>query len=947
MKVVPIIQSDVETFKANPRLKKVGQQIPLTHEQVQEYAKCAADPEYFILNYIEIVTSDEGVRPFTLRDYQKKMIRMMHKHNRVVIAAARQSGKTESCSAFILWLLLFNQDKTCAILANKETTATEIVGRVQGMYMRVPLWLQQGVDVWNTTSFLLENGSRLISSATSSDAIRGFRIDCISGDSLIDIKIGNIKRKLSLHQLENLLLCNNYKKYNINQGYYDSVSGQQIHENILEINEDEIRFSLFGGSSYNSEIDRRWRRTGEFCAFNSESTYVSSSFINKNVTTIERKKKYVTCDTSNENRQTRYNVENDRFSETPIFERHCGDNERKNDRIQTHRRIQKENIFGQYGKEVERRNEEKIIECSYGQNKNNAETSWNEYKQTIERKKENQRTCGQNKQESRENSQDGGKTSGNETFRGSKSQFKSGMGTQKTKPEFSCMEQREKGNPRNETDLYRSLEKEKIEVLTAEGYKRFSGLKIAYNKNVIKLKTSDCELICTPEHEIFGKDGWEKAKNLLNKDIKTVTGWQKVISIEETESVPVYDLLNVEDTNSFIANDILVHNCLFLDEYAHVANEVAEEFFTSVYPTISSGKTSKVIICSTPKGMNHFAKMFHDAVNHKKTKSQFKWIKVTWDQVPGRNKVWKQDMQLALGEEKFLQEQECEFVGSGGTLISSAALKKLYFLEPLAEKLEHKLKIYKEVVKGHRYVACCDVSQGKELDFSAMSVIDVTQMPYEVVATYHCNSIPAELYPDVIAQVAQYYNMAYVLVESNDIGTLVLKILIDDLEYENIIYSENDKAFKDIMASARTIKGPGLKTSNKTKRQGCNALKQLIERQELLTFDFETISELNSFVVKKNKTYAADEGKHDDLVSTLILFSWLSTQQLFKDLTATNARDKMYQTEQEALEAELPLPPVLVQSNPGPNKFKSDGCIWETVENDDRDLKWSGYSQFE
>jgi len=472
------------------------------------------------------------------------------------------SHNTESCSAYLLWMVLFNSDKTCAILANKETTATEIVGRVQGMYMRLPLWVQQGVDVWNTTSFLLENGSRIISSATSSDAIRGFRVDLI-----------------------------------------------------------------------------------------------------------------------------------------------------------------------------------------------------------------------------------------------------------------------------------------------------------------------------------------------------------------------------------------------FMDEFAHVANEVAEEFFTSVYPTISSGKTSKVIICSTPKGMNHFAKLYHDAINHKKSKSKFKHIKVTWDQVPGRNKAWMEDMKLALGEEKFSQEQEVNFIGSGGTLISSAALKKLYFLEPLAEKLEHKLKIYKEVVKGHRYVACCDVSQGKELDFSAMSVIDVTQMPYEVVATYHCNSIPAELYPDVIAQVAQYYNMAYVLVESNDIGTLVLKILIDDLEYENIIYSENDKAFKDTMASARTIKGPGLKTSNKTKRQGCNALKQLIERQELLTFDFETISELNSFVVKKNKTYAADEGKHDDLVSTLILFSWLSTQQLFKDLTATNARDKMYQTEQEALEAELPLPPVLVQSNPGPNKFKSDGCIWEEVTSDSNS-DWTGYSSY-
>jgi len=561
MKVVPIIQVDVDTFKANPRLKKVGQNIPLTQEQLEEYTKCATDPEYFAENYIEIVTSDEGVAPFKLRDYQRKMIRKMHRNNRVIMRAARQSGKTETCSAYILWFLLFNKDRTCAILANKEATATEIVGRVQGMYMRVPLWLQQGVDIWNTTSFLLENGSRLISSATSSDAIRGFRIDM-----------------------------------------------------------------------------------------------------------------------------------------------------------------------------------------------------------------------------------------------------------------------------------------------------------------------------------------------------------------------------------------------LYLDEYAHVDNSVAEEFFTSVYPTISSGKKSKVIISSTPKGMNHFYKMFTDAVNHSKTRSQFKHITVKWDQVPGRNKLWMEDMKLQLGEEKFSQEQEVEFIGSGGTLISSKALRCLAFQEPIKEMLDHKLKIYGDVMKGHRYVAVCDVSHGKELDFSAISVIDVTSMPYRLEATYHCNDIPAELYPNVIAQVAQYYNMAYVLVENNDIGALVLKILIDDLEYENIIYTEADKIYKDTLVSARTNKGPGVRTSNKTKRQGCNTLKQLIERQELLIQDFDAISELSTFVIKKNKTYAADEGKFDDIVMTLVMFAWLTSQQYFKDLTNVDARGNLYEAEQEAIQAEIPVMPMVSEPELGVNKFKQDGVIWETVENDGGDYKWSGYS---
>jgi hypothetical protein len=258
--------------------------------------------------------------------------------------------------------------------------------------------------------------------------------------------------------------------------------------------------------------------------------------------------------------------------------------------------------------------------------------------------------------------------------------------------------------------------------------------------------------------------------------------------------------------------------------------------------------------------------------------------------------------------------------------------------------LDHKLKIYGDVMKGHRYVAVCDVSHGKELDFSAISVIDVTSMPYKLEAIYHCNDIPAELYPNVIAQVAQYYNMAYVLVENNDIGALVLKILIDDLEYENIIYTEADKIYKDTLVSAKTTKGPGVRTSNKTKRQGCNTLKQLIERQELLIQDFDAISELSTFVIKKNKTYAADEGKFDDIVMTLVMFAWLTSQQYFKDLTNVDARGNLYEAEQEAIQAEIPVMPMVSEPELGVNKFKQDGVIWETVENDGGDYKWSGYS---
>ena len=166
----------IANFAGNPKLKKVGQQIGMTKNELKEYAKCASDPLYFIENYVNIVSIDHGVIPFTLYNYQKKMVRSYHNNNRVIVRAARQSGKTATSAAYLLWFVLFNSTKTVAILANKETIATEILSRVQEMYMNVPKWLQQGVVEWNKRSFLLENKSRIISAATSSNAIRGFTI---------------------------------------------------------------------------------------------------------------------------------------------------------------------------------------------------------------------------------------------------------------------------------------------------------------------------------------------------------------------------------------------------------------------------------------------------------------------------------------------------------------------------------------------------------------------------------------------------------------------------------------------------------------------------------------------------------------------------------------------------------------------------------------------------
>lgn len=544
-KQIPIIQyDDIEEFNQNARLKKTGQKIPLSKEQLQEFAKCAKDPQYFIENYVKIVSIDEGIIPFKLYTYQKRMVEKFHRWNRVILRAARQSGKTQTSAAYLLWFVLFNSNKTVAILANKQDTATEILSRVQESYMHVPLWMQQGIEVWNKTSFLLENKSRIISSATASNAIRGFTI-----------------------------------------------------------------------------------------------------------------------------------------------------------------------------------------------------------------------------------------------------------------------------------------------------------------------------------------------------------------------------------------------SLLFLDEYAHVPNNVATAFFTSVYPTISSGKTAKVIIASTPNGMNHFYKMFTDSLNKK---NNFKNMTVTWDKVPGRNKKWAEDQKSVLSEEKFLQEQEVEFMGSAGTLISSACLKSLVYVDPLRLLMDQKMRVYEDVKPGNRYIITVDVSHGKEMDYSAFSIINVTKTPYRVVAVYQSNEIAPELYPSVIMQFAKYYNDAYVLVESNDIGSLVLQILIDDLEYENVFYTDSGM-YKQVETSNRSIRSPGVRTTPKTKRIGTSALKPLIESNQLQILDFPTISELTTFVVRPNKTYAADTDCHDDLVMTLVLFAWLTMQPFFKDLAKTDPKSALYGDKIKQIEQEVPLPPVIITQDVGRNKFIHDGAIWEVV----------------
>ena len=330
------------------------------------------------------------------------------------------------------------------------------------------------------------------------------------------------------------------------------------------------------------------------------------------------------------------------------------------------------------------------------------------------------------------------------------------------------------------------------------------------------------------------------------------------------------------------------YNLIFLDEFAFVPHNMAVEFFTSTYPVISSGQTSKVIIVSTPNGLNLFYKMWTDAIE---SRSTYKPVEVHWSMVPGRDAKWKEETIRNTSEEQFRQEFETEFIGSSATLISGTKLRSLAFHDPLYTQDD--LAVFVEPQPGRIYICTVDCAEGVEQDYSTINVLDATEAPYKQVARYRSNKIPLLFLPTVVYSVAKKYNEAFVLIETNNIGQQVVDILHYDLEYENIYKLEHHHIKgQSISSGFKRAVSFGVRTTKSVKKIGCANLKTLVENNKLLINDFETIAELNTFV-RIRDTYAAEEGHNDDIVMGLVLFAWLTAQSYFKDSTNIDIRKLM------------------------------------------------------
>ena len=378
------------------------------------------------------------------------------------------------------------------------------------------------------------------------------------------------------------------------------------------------------------------------------------------------------------------------------------------------------------------------------------------------------------------------------------------------------------------------------------------------------------------------------------------------------------------------------YNVIFLDEFAFIPNHIADDFFASVYPTITSGQKTKVIIVSTPRGMNHFYRMWHEA---ERGKNEYVPTEVHWSEVPGRDEAWKEQTIANTSEQQFKVEFECEFLGSVNTLINSAKLKNLVYESPIQKNAG--LDVYEAPRKDHNYLITVDVARGLGNDYSAFIVFDITNFPYKAVAKYRNNEIKPMLFPSIIDDVGKAYNKAFILCEVNDIGDQVASILNYDLEYDNLLMcSQRGRAGQVVGAGFSGKRSQlGVRTTAAVKKLGCSNLKTLLEDDKILIIDYDIISELTTFSQKHN-SFEAEEGCNDDLAMCLVIFAWLVAQDYFKEMTDNDVRKRIYEEQKNQIEQDM-APFGFMSDGLDDNSFvDADGDLWKVDEYGDRSYMW-------
>lgn len=399
----------------------------------------------------------------------------------------------------------------------------------------------------------------------------------------------------------------------------------------------------------------------------------------------------------------------------------------------------------------------------------------------------------------------------------------------------------------------------------------------------------------------------KQAQNILSRlkyAYELLPHWLQQGVIEWNKTSIKLENESIIDTNATASSGVRgdTYNIVYLDEFCHVENHVQEEFFASTYPVITSGTTTKIIITSTPKGMDLFYRLWTES---EEERNSYKRVSVHWSQVPGRTQEWADETIRNTSQRQFDQEFGCEFLGSTSTLISGAKLKSLTWKAPLMAFENKHLAIYEPWIHEHNYILVADTSEGIENDYHAFCVFDITEVPYKVVARYRDNELSHLLLPSVIHRAARAYGDCAVLIEIASSGQQVSDILYYDLEYENVLVTQV-RGRGGVKLGGTGVGKPmrGVKTTKQVKSIGCSNLKSLIESDKLLFWDEDLFGELCRFVETRG-SYKAEEGYHDDVVMCCVLFAWMINHEYFKGLTDTNARENLASENKTRIEDNL------------------------------------------
>ena len=371
------------------------------------------------------------------------------------------------------------------------------------------------------------------------------------------------------------------------------------------------------------------------------------------------------------------------------------------------------------------------------------------------------------------------------------------------------------------------------------------------------------------------------------------------------------------------------YNIIFLDEFAFVPANIAEQFFSSVYPTISSGKNTKMIIVSTPHGMNMYYKLWSDAINKQ---NDYVPIEVHWSEVPGRDEKWKEETIRNTSPEQFQSEFECEFLGSIDTLIAPSKIKATPHIPALTSK--GGLQMFHKPEKDKTYVCTVDVARGTTKDYSAFIIFDVTKIPYTVVATYKNNEVKPFVFPSIIEKACKGFNDAHVLVEVNDLGQQISDTMMYELEYENMLMTTQRGRAGQILGAGFSGRGTsiGVRMTKQIKKIGCSAFKTLVESDKMIVNDFNIIEEMSTFS-RRGNSGMAEEGCNDDLIMCLVVFGWLSNQEYFKEMTDSNIRAQIYEEQAHLVEQDMAPFGFIDDGQPEEEKPFTDeyGTVWNPV----------------